>query len=102
MKQVAITLWILFFIFMGSFFPVKNDSGEGYYKFNMDYVDGKTRTKIYKLPNNFSYSISSSKGSYFVNIYSTGKSIFGFDALCRVDEMCISGVININSIQKIK
>ena len=101
-KDPFIILFSIVIFFICSFFPINNPSGEGYYEFNMDYIDGINRTKIYKLPNNFSYYVATSKGSYFVKIYSTGKNIFGFEALCRVDEMSISGVININSIKRIK
>lgn len=94
--QVAVCLLLLFSLII----PVKRSDSLSTYVLNVTYVNGNTRNIALELPSNFKYGISSSRGSYSLNLTSTGKTIWGYKSIFPLCEGSVSGILYVNSITK--
>lgn len=80
--------------------PIRRTSPVNTFVFNVTYVNGNTRNISLELPSNFEYWVSSSKGSYYLNLTSPGKTIWGYKSFIPLCEGSVSGVLYVNSITK--
>lgn len=93
------------FVIIGTFslfMPYSKSETYGIYKFNVTYVNGVTKNIFYKLPNKFTYSIESNRGSYSLNIISDAKTIWGYTTPIGFCEYTVPGILTVNSIKQLK
>lgn len=105
-EEVNLSYMVLFGILIGLFivsfiFPIrKNSSTTNTYVFNVTYVNGDTRNVMLELPSDIEYQLTSDRGSYYLHITSTGKTIWGYKSIVGISECSVSGVLYVNSITK--
>lgn len=104
MKSLLFYLVKLFggvLLFLSLFIPVKRYSPVNTYVFNVTYVNGHNRNITLELPHDFEYAVQSNKGSYYLEIWSVGKTIWGYKTFIEYPEYNhISGILYVNSITK--
>lgn len=91
-----ILVFLIFFLLIGKMFPIGNLWTE--YKmvrrtFKCSMVDGKVRYLSFDLPEGTSWSVTSSKGSYWLSFSRIGTSLFGDKAIIPTCEGSFSGVV---------
>lgn len=97
---IAVTLftWI-----MGSMMPVRTWCSKPKPRTNMvfrcEMVDGKIRDYTLNLPENVTWYVGTSRGSYYVNFDSPGINLWGKKAWVDENEGCINGVLVCNKIK---
>lgn len=92
---------VLIGLFMFSLIiPIKRVSPMCTLIFNVIYVNGDTRNIELKSLGNFNYAINSSRGSYFLDFTSPGKTLWDYKSIFPLCEGSISGILYVNSITK--
>lgn len=97
---IAVTLftWI-----MGSMMPVRTWCSKPKPRTNMvfrcEMVDGKIRDYTLNLPEDVTWYVGTSRGSYYVNFGSPGINLWGKKAWVDENEGCINGVLVCNRIK---
>lgn len=101
-----IALAIVLFLFtwiMGSMAPIRTWCSKPKPRTNMvfrcEMVDGKIRDYTLNLPENVTWYIGTSRGSYYVNFGSPGINLWGKKAWVDENEGCINGVLVCNRIK---
>ena len=67
--------------------------------FRCEMVDGKIRDYTLNLPENVTWYVGTSRGSYYVNFGSPGINLWGKKAWVDENEGCINGVLVCNRIK---
>lgn len=90
-------------LIMGYFFPVVSWFEKPQPRKNMvfrcEMVDGKVRDYTLNLPENVTWYVGTSRGSYYVQFQSPGINLFGKKAWISYNEDCINGVLVCNKIK---
>jgi hypothetical protein len=99
----AITAVTLFILIMGYFMPVRSWFEKPQPRKNMvfrcEMVDGKVRDYTLNLPENVTWYVGTSRGSYYVNFGSPTKNLYGKECPIDNNEGCINGVLVCNRIK---
>lgn len=99
----AITAVTLFILIMGYFLPVMSWFEKPQPRKNMvfrcEMVDGKVRDYTLNLPENVTWYVGTSRGSYYVNFGSPTKNLYGKECPIDINEGCINGVLVCNRIK---
>lgn len=93
----VITAVTLFILIMGYFMPVMSWFEKPQPRKNMvfrcEMVDGKVRDYTLNLPENVTWYVGTSRGSYYVNFGSPTKNLYGKECPIDINEGCINGVL---------
>lgn len=99
----AITVVTLFILIMGYFMPVMSWFEKPQPRKNMvfrcEMVDGKVRDYTLNLPENVTWYVGTSRGSYYVNFGSPTKNLYGKECPIDINEGCINGVLVCNRVK---